>query len=525
MSKAEVRQRLNIFLLKEGTLLAQAVKEDLKAKAHDIKAELGLVGKLYTSRSSAHPPAWHPFLQTATTASLNELIGQSSSALLLLEVEERIFCIAFGYSRSWISDEHLERRFGMLVTLNCVDPNKIKSVDRDEFDTVTRNTRSQTSVSSAIENFGLNIQRDLVRSVTGQPEDESFGMHVTGADNLILTAKLSIEELPAKCAKALELSKLKKYKENYAWIDNFQRVRDTSIIEILDERLVQQLRSGETENIFLSPPSIIDTQEARSYRYPGQRKALEGVSDIRLDEFLEGRDVAKLSADSLRKMKIYEFTLDHDQEVGSFSVYDSVVFEVKQGKTLYALTRGEWFAIDDGYVKSVEKILETISANKKLQLPLAIKGETEGQYNLRAAKASGGNLLCLDAKNVMYGGGKSKIEICDLLTQAGDFIHVKAKTKSATLSHLFSQGLVSAQVMRDLEFRKLAIAQCTKPHSDIFSEPFSTSKIRICFAIISATPLAIGEALPFFSKQSLVNSAKELRNMGYSVSLDKIALA
>lgn len=79
----------------------------------------------------------------------------------------------------------------MIVTLNVVHPDRIRSVDREEFDTIQRKTRSQTSISSNIDSFGLNIQRDLVRSVTGQPEDTTFAAHVTGADNLIMSAAVT----------------------------------------------------------------------------------------------------------------------------------------------------------------------------------------------------------------------------------------------------------------------------------------------------------------------------------------------
>ncbi len=41
-------------------------------------------------------------------------------------------------------------------------------------------------------------------------------------------------------------------------------------------------------------------------------------------------------------------------------------------------------------------------------------------------------------------------------------------------------------------------------------------------AIITQAPGDLKAALPFFSKQSLVNAARELTNMGYQVRLKKI---
>ena len=68
----------------------------------------------------------------------------------------------------------------------------------------------------------------------------------------------------------------------------------------------------------------------------------------------------------------------------------------------------------------------------------SVVGETERQYNVRVAGASNGALALLDGSLVPYGGGRSSIEICDLLSIERMFIHVKAKTKSSTLSHLLS---------------------------------------------------------------------------------------
>jgi uncharacterized protein (TIGR04141 family) len=47
----------------------------------------------------------------------------------------------------------------------------------------------------------------------------------------------------------------------------------------------------------------------------------------------------------------------------------------------------------------------------------------------------------------------------------------------------------------------------------------------VTFAVITRTPGELRAALPFFSKQSLVNAAGELSNMGYQVRLKKISVA
>jgi uncharacterized protein (TIGR04141 family) len=157
-------------------------------------------------------------------------------------------------------------------------------------------------------------------------------------------------------------------------------------------------------------------------------------------------------------------------------------------------------------------------------LPLvnARSNETEGEYNERAAAASAGELALLDARPVPYGGGRSRIEVCDLLSRQGTFVHLKAKTKSSTLSHLFAQGLNSAQAFRDAAFRALARAICPTTHQYIFDGEPRPSNHTIVYAIISSAEGNIRDALPFFSRQSLANANQALINMGYNVRLRKV---
>ena len=406
----------------------------------------------------------------------------------------------------------------MLVTLNSVHYKKIRSVDREEFDTINKMTRSHTSVSSSIDDFGLNVQRDLVRSVTGEPEDTTFALHVTGSDSLILHGPIQFDKLHEKCREAFRLFLMTTYKERYSWIDNFQRVRDSGTIEVLENELSENIRSGVLDAIFLTPPNLGDTQEQHDYKYPNGREAF---SDLRLDDFLKGRNRAELDVEWFKKQHIREY-INGGKEPRKFSVFDAIIYETRKDNKLFALSHGEWFEIDQDYVQQVNEELLLIHEHPNLVLPEAMPEEKEPEYLDRISRASNGTMELLDQKAVLYGGGRSSIEICDLLTLEKDFIHVKAKTKSSTLSHLFSQGLVSAQVLREVRFRKLAAEKCNT-HAHIFKvENFIASDHAVTYAIMTTATIDIKDALPFFSKQSLANAARELRNMQYRVYIKKI---
>jgi uncharacterized protein (TIGR04141 family) len=425
-----------------------------------------------------------------------------------------------------IDEAQIVRRFGMKVTLNVVHPERIRSVDREEFDTIQRKTRSQTSVSSNIDSFGLNIQRDLVRSVTGQPEDATFAAHVTGADNLIMNVAVTFEQLGDKCAQTLAHFSTNRYRNRYAWIDNFNRISDPVKIFELDSKLMDELRTGVPENAFLTPPDTLDTQEHRGFLYPRERKGSDLHPDLRIEELLSllEDELATMDVTDLKRWKIRDFTISDETPSRQFSVYDAIIYEAAQDIKLYVLSFGEWFEIAQDHVAKVDRQVAQIPDHLELALIDARTGETEGVYNRRAADASNGDLALLDADPVQYGGGRSSIEICDLLSLRRIFVHVKAKTKSSTLSHLFAQGLNSAQAFRDARFRQLAVAHCPASHHAIFGGEPRPSDFTITYAIITKAAGDLRNALPFFSKQSLANVGEMLGNVSFQVRLKKISV-
>lgn len=524
MPRGPRNQRLNIFLFKEGTTRAEVLRDDVgHLSVAPVSAGLDFEGEIITKGTCPNPPRWQQFVQSGTDQPLGPLLNQSASCLIVLLAHNRVFAVSFGFARYWIDDTRIVRRFGMIVTLNTIHPDRIRTVDREEFETIQRKTRSQTSVSSSMENFGLNVQRDLVRSVTGLPEDQAFARHVTGADNLIISAPITFDQLGRKCGEALHHYGRDAYRARYDWIDNFARVTDQVLIAELDAALIETLRIGAAENAFLTPPDTLDTQEHRGFRYPYQRRGTDLYPDLRMEDFMGRIDPATITLENLNHWRIREYTTDDDIPSRDFRVYDAIIYETARGDKLFALSLGEWFEIAQDHVAAVEGELARIPDHETLAMVDARLGELEGEYNERAAINSGGQLALLDAKPVRYGGGRSSIEICDLLSADRNFIHVKAKTKSSTLSHLFAQGLNSAQAFRDTRFRELAVAVCPDSHRFVFEGEPRISDHTVTYAIITQAAGALRDALPFFSKQSLANAARELFNMGYQVRLKKIS--
>jgi uncharacterized protein (TIGR04141 family) len=69
------------------------------------------------------------------------------------------------------------------------------------------------------------------------------------------------------------------------------------------------------------------------------------------------------------------------------------------------------------------------------------------------------------------------------------------------------------------------VAVCPESHRFVFEGEPRVSDHTVTFAVITQADGEIRDALPFFSKQSLANAARELFNMGYQVRLKKIAVS
>jgi uncharacterized protein (TIGR04141 family) len=125
---------------------------------------------------------------------------------------------------------------------------------------------------------------------------------------------------------------------------------------------------------------------------------------------------------------------------------------------------------------------------------------------------------------VVFPSGPSRIEFCDLYTTAHELIFVKRYADSSVLSHLFAQGVVSAETFRrERRFRELINENLPVSHQlGGQVDGMTAQDFTITFAVISESARPLHESLPFFSKVNLRNAVKLLESNGYNVRLAKI---
>jgi uncharacterized protein (TIGR04141 family) len=516
--RSKKRERhLTVFLLKDDiTQSKHALKDPDSLTLRKLRDDLPFKGRFYFQPQQDRPPAWLSLARAGLAEPIN-LTNQSTAAVLFLSSAGRRFALTFGYGRNLLKPESFERNFGLKVALNTVDPKNLKSMDSRKFEDLTVATRRQASRGSELSAFGLDVTQDVLRAVTGKPRNADFARQVTGADALVIAVEAEFAELAAVCKKTLEAYGRDDYKEHFGFIDHMQPVVDPSLKTRLEAELLRALHAGESERMHLSPPEPINWEEVDGFVYP--RQGDDNVqADLDIDEYLATLDdVEQIAIADLKRQRISVRFSGSGQAHPQWSVHDSIVFETDIGDHVYVLSAGGWYEVAKTFAKRVSKRLKSICASS-LSLPDAGAGEKEGEYNERVANT--GNYALMDQQNVRARDANSDIEVCDLFTPHGQFVHVKRKTRSATLSHLFAQGVMSGEAFHwDEDFRKgtkAKIAELKPALAKLIPDKRPTpGDFEVVYAIVTSMPAnRWPAALPFFSQLNLVNARDRLERHG-----------
>jgi len=485
-------------------------------------------GQLFIKRPNAHSPDWARFFSPQIDRGAFGLTA-AVSAVLLLETGDRAFAITFGPGGRFLIDTaKAEERFGLLAVLNSIPENRLRSMDKTAFDALATHSRVQTSREASAAEFGLDVERDLVRAVTGTPDEDDLGQRLQGVDSLRATVRVELADLPGLLRNYLARYRSTTYKKSFPWIDHIAEVKDNVLRHRLDEQLLETIHRRELDTCWLAVPEIVDWDRIHRFRY-GRGRRNPTHHDIDLGRWLTEltKTTKRLSAPAdfdlnlLSNRKV--LALDEDgREIAQWSIYKCLNAEISgDDDNAYLISAGKWYRVARNFVQGVNRDFDQIPRFAH-RLPEYCH-ESEGSYNESVARSDPDTFALLDKQNIPYGGGPSRIEFCDLYTRNRDIIHVKRYGGSNVLSHLFSQGTVSGEVFwMQADFRELVNQRL--PESHRIQEPArqpSAREYQVVFAVVSQQE-GEGLSLPFFSRLNLRAAARRLQGYGYRVSIAKI---
>jgi uncharacterized protein (TIGR04141 family) len=514
-------ETITVYLLKESVTKAEdALKPDVaNYTAHDVSAG-ETSGVLYVLQFDAKEPDWVRLLRPVTQPPVDKL-SQSTGALLVLSAAERWFALSFGHGRHLLDPQVYVRRFGLRVALNTADPSKLRGAQARSFNDYVLHTSRQVSRLSGVEALELDLERDLVTSVSGEMLDSTFGKRIEGCDAVSLTAELDVSAFAAVCARLLGESKREAYKNTYPWIDRVEELTDTQTIESLEASAATTLGEQRFSEFDLFPPELVSGEIVKFRLYPRNGGLIVIEPDSGLLRYPIPSAMDHVTAkEALERYKLVGVDAN-DEDIKRWSFWECLHYESQQASHTVVLDGGRWYRVEQDLADDVERFIGKLTASG-LELPIADRDNREGEYNERAASSKGMALL---DKQLIRLSGQSPIEPCDLLSKEGHFVHVKRRKGSGPLSHLFGQALVSAEcLVREKEFRDKLREKLSPGFAALIHEPAAAADHPIVLALITKSTVAGSPAaqLPFFSKVFLRQIVRRLNSMSFKVYVDEI---
>lgn len=481
------------------------------------------VGSFYFEESRRKIPAWiRNFFRDALDDSI-QIFTASARGTLITSIEASDgttvrFAVVFGIGRFLLKENVIEERFGLKVALNSADAESIRSIDKTSLGSIPKHSKEQMSRDVPARDFGIDIEQDLIGSVTAKSTDPRFGNIIAGRDALSVSVKVDLTNLMEFLQHCLSRYRSEDYKANFDWIDQIKDVRDSNLEAVLNAELVRRITSGSFEKVWMAVPEVIDWSEIQGFRY---RSVSHGDlhPDLDLADFVASFEGQPIDLDRLNNTSVLAISAETETERHRWRALRCIYAEIEHAGSIYVLNNGTWYVIARDFSEEVQRDFDT-TPNSSVTLP-DYTGGSENDYNQSVVAALPGS-CCMDGEMIRHGGSYGQIEFCDIFTLDGKIIHVKRYGNSSVLSHLFAQGVVSAELLvQDEEFRRKLNLQLPSTHRfpDSTARP-SPGNHEVIYAVISKSGSSL--EIPFFSKVSLRHARRRLQGMGYNVSKVKI---
>jgi uncharacterized protein (TIGR04141 family) len=208
--------------------------------------------------------------------------------------------ICFGHVHIALDDDAFERQFGLKVTLNTVPRGNLRTLDLATPDAVTFQKRVQASKDSDVQEFGVDMLRDLARVAGGTPRNAAFARFVAGKDSLSIVCDVDADTLQAKCTEILAAYSLEDYRKEFAWVDNMRVVVEKDVIKELDQNLFEALnglRGGNATDLHMTPPEVVSYTEGSELHYNGFGSHGRNFHSLSIEDYVSELDRCNFEGD------------------------------------------------------------------------------------------------------------------------------------------------------------------------------------------------------------------------------------
>ncbi|MEG0915396.1 MAG: DUF6119 family protein [Myroides sp.] len=509
----------SIYLLKDNFSSQNSLKEDHELELiEEDNTKLPENAVMYISNRKSTPPWWKSYW------GLNKTLNQSQKgALIFLKINENWVVLTFGSTYHKLKDEAYIHDFGIITTLNALDPTKIKSTDILLPENAKRQ-RIQSPRASQLNFFSVNTDETILKKMTGAVKDEYFELfkNITGGNSLRVSSNLQADEISNLCEELIEIYNKEDYKTSFPELQNIVPVKDPSIVNDLNNKVIVAFNADPSPvELVLAIPEIFDYSADYKIKYSGAGKSDLEFTDVYIKgyrEYLVEKDVETI--DTIEKFQKHKLQIldENDYLLNEYSIYKSFLFDCELNNETYHLCEGEWYLIQRDFIQKLANELDPLFVDNHNVLN-ECNDKREDDYNISVKNANQG-VYCLDKKNISP-NGQYQVEPCDLIFLNDEHLelaHIKISTRSSSLSHLFNQGINSVELLRRNETAQQKLLALLGNNNDMEAY-IKEGNYSITYGIISKKVNMKSKGLPIFSRISLLRIVNTLKVMNVPVQI------
>lgn len=325
------------------------------------------------------------------------------------------------------------------------------------------------------------------------------------------------------------------YRADFDWVDNLRQVEERDLKDQLDAALfaaLSHLRAGKDAALHMSPPEVVDYTEGNVLHYNGFGSSGTNFFSLSIVDYIAELNRCGFKGD-IEEIKQFHRVATKPTGATEFSlkwkVYDCFTFETElvKGKSTkhFVLFSGAWYQVDKQFKQRIDDFFAKIPRET-----IVAKTSARNEQELIAELQARSDLIMLDRTKINPTGTKNAFfEPCDFFSEDKKFIHLKDGHSSGQISHLWSQGVVSAEAfVGDGKFRGDLRRHVKQRRNGWEAKlPMKTQNpVRAEYPIIYGVmrkPKADGTLdLPFFSKVSFHVAAQRLHQLGFPVGINLI---
>ncbi|AYO55526.1 TIGR04141 family sporadically distributed protein [Acinetobacter wuhouensis] len=354
------KEKLSIYLSRDSKKDdSYLIKTDNAKQPIEISISDTTFSKLYIKKQlPKSSPPWTNLFTNNNQVDPSEFgLSSNVGAVLIINMSGYTFIITFGTGFHLLKTESIERDFGLKVTLNSVDPDKLRSLDKASYDHNPLNSRTQSTMEVDIFNLHLDSEMEMLYAITGVSLVPEFGNNVTGRDALTIAVETDLENLPLILSEALKRYRMP-LPQKFSWVENINRVRDLDEIEILDLELNKYLNDKQYDNLWLGEPEVIDWENQIGYSFDNYANTPRSVV-LSFEEFIKYLHDSPPTVELMKNTSVHVNDSEY-KAIKTWSVYRCLYAEIIYDNNTYILKNGIWYRANTDFVSSIDHYLSEL---------------------------------------------------------------------------------------------------------------------------------------------------------------------